>query len=78
MLMTFMMIMSTETGEFLGAHKPKSRRMCLEFEGTVEIGVTYFGYFVAYFRVPIGRIASSVMLRPKACSRKACYKYNSP
>ena len=55
--MTFMMIMSTGTGEFLGAHKPKSRRMCLEFEGTVEIGVTYFGYFVAYFRVLVGRIA---------------------
>ena len=47
--MTFMMIMSTETGEFLGAHKPKSRRMCLEFEGTVEIGVTYFGYFCGLF-----------------------------
>ena len=27
----------------------KSRRMCLEFEGTVEISVTYFGYFCGLF-----------------------------
>ena len=54
--MTFMMILTAGTGEFLGARKPKSRRMCLEFEGTVEICVCLFRVFlcpvVGYLYLP--------------------------
>ena len=44
--MIFMMTLTVGTVEFLGARKPKSRRMCLEFEGTVEICVCLLRVFL--------------------------------